>query len=193
MPTATLEGPEVVEDEDSPRLETTVVGDTPVVGVPKLDKPPEKERFVQRRINYRQNTDMFARIHVPWEVTVQLVDISIAGARFDRQLPCSPDIPIQFVIEVAKLGDVPVVGTIVWMKDGHCGVRFDTILGQKGKALEAELLEQERKHLATRAHPVKVPGAPLEPGAAAEETGAAAGEPRQQHDAPPGAVSKPGA
>jgi PilZ domain len=160
MPTATLEVPDDVEDEDAPRLETTVIGDTSVVGVPKLEQPPEKERFVQRRIHYRQNTDMFARIHVPWEVTVQLVDISIAGARFDRQLPCSPDIPIQFVIEVPALGDVPVVGTVVWMKDGHCGIKFDTILGQKGKALEAELLEQERKHLATRAHPTKVPGAP---------------------------------
>ena len=162
MPTATAEVPDVVEDEDAPRLETTVINDTPVVGVPKLEQPPEKERFVQRRVHYRQNTDMFARIHVPWEVTVQLVDISIAGARFDRQLPCSPDVPIQFVIEVPKLGDVPVVGTVVWMKDGHCGVRFDTILGQKGKALEAELLEQERKHLATRAHPTKVPGAPAD-------------------------------
>jgi hypothetical protein len=173
MPTATAEAPELEEPEGSPLLETTVVGDTPVVGVPKLEAPPEKERFVQRRIHYRQNTDMFARVHVPWEATVQLIDISIAGARFDRHLPCTPGVPIQFVIEVPKLGDVPIVGTVVWMKDGHCGVRFDTILGQKGKALEAELLEQERKHLSTRAHPTKVPGAPPDATDAAAEEPAA--------------------
>jgi PilZ domain len=162
MPTAPpVSAPDEPEVETS-AIETTVVGDTTVLSVAKLPDPPEKPRFVQRRIHYRQDTDMFARINVPWEMTVQLVDISIAGARFDRQLPCTPGIPIQFVIEVPSMGDVPILGTVVWMHDGNCGVRFDMILGQKGKALEAELLEQERKHLKTRAHPAKSPGSAVE-------------------------------
>lgn len=109
-------------------------------------------RSVQRRANFRVKTKLWARIHLPMKMTVQLVDLSLGGARFDRELPCTPGVPLAFAIEVPELGDVAVTGTVVWTDSeaGTTGVQFTEMVGERAKPLQEALLAEERRNLRGR-------------------------------------------
>jgi len=108
----------------------------------------------QRRENYRVPTDWWVRINVPWEVTTQLADISLSGARFHGELPCTPGVPIGFALEVPKVGDVPFTAEVVWIRRGQTGVRFTDVPGKRAQLLREALVDEERRILAARCHPV---------------------------------------
>ena len=107
----------------------------------------------QRRANYRIKADWWVRIHVPWEVATQLVDISLSGARFMGELPCTPGVPLSFVLEVPDIGDVPFDAEVVWVGSGASGVRFTGVNNQRSELLREALLAEERKLLREKAHP----------------------------------------
>jgi c-di-GMP-binding flagellar brake protein YcgR len=111
----------------------------------------------QRRENYRIRTDWWVRVNVPWKLTTQLVDISLSGARFMGELPCTPGVPIGFALEVPGAGDVPFSAEVVWIGRGETGVRFTDVPGKRAQLLREALLAEERRVLRDRVH--TVPGA----------------------------------
>lgn len=108
----------------------------------------------QRRENYRVQTDWWVRINVPWEVTTQIADISLSGARLIGELPCTPGVPIGFALEVPNVGDVPFTADVVWVRKDHTGLRFTDIPGKRAQLLREALVDEERRILAERCHPV---------------------------------------
>jgi hypothetical protein len=108
----------------------------------------------QRRENYRIQTDWWVRINVPWQVTTQIMDISLSGARFVGELPCTPGVPIGFALEVPGAGDVPFTAEVVWITQGQTGVRFTDVPGKRAQILREALVAEERRILRERCHPV---------------------------------------
>ncbi len=107
-----------------------------------------------RRRHHRIKTDWWVRVNVPWEVSTQVVDISLSGARFKGELPCTPGVPIAFALEVPGVGDVPFTADVVWVRHGASGVQFTGVTGSRAKMLREALLEEERRVLRERCHPV---------------------------------------
>ncbi len=106
-----------------------------------------------KRRHHRIKTDWWVRINVPWEVSTQIVDISLSGARFKGELPCTPGVPIAFALEVPGIGDVPFTADVVWVRHGASGVQFTGVTGSRAKLLREALLEEERRVLRERCHP----------------------------------------
>jgi hypothetical protein len=106
------------------------------------------------RENFRVQTDWWVRINVPWEVATQVMDISLSGARLVGELPCTPGIPIGFALEVPGVGDVPFTADVVWIGNGESGVRFTDVPGKRAQILREALVDEERRILRDRCHPV---------------------------------------
>lgn len=96
----------------------------------------------QLREHARSRSNLWARINLPMTMSVQLVDISLGGARFARELPCTPGVPIAFVLEVPGLGKVPITATVVWVDDSGTGVRFTGMAGERADALRQRLMAE---------------------------------------------------
>jgi hypothetical protein len=66
----------------------------------------------------------------PMELYCELVDISVLGLRFDRELPCSPGVEVEFRLEVPTYGATPkpeeleLFAEVVRVDDGFTGLRF---------------------------------------------------------------------
>ena len=66
----------------------------------------------------------------PMELYCELVDISVLGLRFDRELPCTPGVEIAFRLEVPTYGATPkpeeleLFAEVVRVDDGFTGLRF---------------------------------------------------------------------
>jgi len=108
----------------------------------------------QRRENYRVPTDWWVRLNIPMDLTTQIADISLSGARFIGELPCTPGVPIGFALEVPGVGDVPITADVVWVHKGHTGVRFTDVVGKRAQLLREALIDEERRILAEKCHPV---------------------------------------
>ncbi len=106
------------------------------------------------RKHHRIKTDWWVRINVPWEVSTQVIDISLGGAQLTGELPCTPGVPIGFALEVPGVGDVPFTAEVVWISKGASGIRFTGVTGSRAKLLREALLDEERRILRERCHPV---------------------------------------
>jgi hypothetical protein len=66
----------------------------------------------------------------PMELYCELVDISVLGLRFDRELPCTPGVTITFRLEIPTYGATPkpeeieLFAEVLRIDGGFTGLRF---------------------------------------------------------------------
>lgn len=66
----------------------------------------------------------------PMELYCELVDISVLGLRFDRELPCSPGVMVAFRLEIPSYGATPkpeqleLFAEVLRRGAGFTGLRF---------------------------------------------------------------------
>ncbi len=69
-------------------------------------------------------------VDAPMETYCELVDVSLLGLRFDRELPCSPGVAIDFRLVIPTYGATPkpeeleLYAQVVRVEDGFTGLRF---------------------------------------------------------------------
>ena len=84
----------------------------------------------QRREAFRVSMNLPVYVDEPMELYCELVDISVLGLRFDRELPCSPGVEVEFRLEVPTYGATPkpeeleLFAEVVRVEDGFTGLRF---------------------------------------------------------------------
>lgn len=84
----------------------------------------------QRREAFRVSMSLPVYVDEPMELYCELVDISVLGLRFDRELPCSPGVEIAFRLEVPTYGatrkpdEHELFAEVVRVEDGYTGLRF---------------------------------------------------------------------
>jgi hypothetical protein len=84
----------------------------------------------QRREAFRVEMNLPVYVDEPMELYCELVDISVLGLRFDRELPCTPGVTIGFRLEVPTYGATPkpeeheLFAQVVRVEHGFTGLRF---------------------------------------------------------------------
>ncbi len=94
----------------------------------------------------------------PLELYCELVDISVLGLRFDRELPCSPGIEVVFRLEVPTYGATPkpqeleLFAEVVRVDDGYTGLRFLRLAVDETRAVR-ELVHGHQRRLLLASRP----------------------------------------
>lgn len=111
----------------------------------------EQAQFLrQRRAAHRVDTQLRARVEHPLHATtVQLVDLSLSGARLDRALQCAVGSVLSLVVELSG-GDVPLACEVVWIANDQTGVRFRQLSPVDAGALRDALMRAELRNLLGR-------------------------------------------
>ena len=84
----------------------------------------------QRREAFRVSMNLPVYIDAPMELYCELVDISVLGLRFDRELPCTPGVTVGFRLVIPTYGATPkpdeleLHAQVVRVEDGFTGLRF---------------------------------------------------------------------
>lgn len=115
----------------------------------------------QRRDAFRVAMNLPVYVDDPMELYCELVDISVLGLRFDRELPCSPGIEIEFRLEVPTYGATPkpeehvLFAEVVRVHDGYTGLRFLRLEHEQTRAVR-ELVHAHQRRLLLAARPAAV-------------------------------------
>ena len=108
----------------------------------------------QRRQAYRVNMRLPVHVDDPVKLFCEVVDISVLGVRFDRELPCTPGVTIEFRLEVPMYGAVAKPDEIelqaqVVRVDTYCtGLRFVNLDADADRAVRDLVNAQQRRMLA---------------------------------------------
>jgi hypothetical protein len=84
----------------------------------------------QRREAFRIGMNMPVYVDEPMETYCELVDISVLGLRFDRELPCTPGVKVYFRLVIPSYGATPkpteveLSAEVVRVEDGFTGLRL---------------------------------------------------------------------
>lgn len=113
---------------------------------------PVSLHAVHQRSSYRVPSNLWAHINLPMQMSVQLLDISLGGARLGRELPCTPGVPIALGLELPGHGPVGIRARVVWVDNGQSGIEFTDVLGERADILRATLLAEDHKHQRSRIH-----------------------------------------
>lgn len=108
---------------------------------------------VQRRQAFRVPMRMAVRVDAPMQMYCELIDMSVNGARLDRELPCTPGVRIRFSLEVPGYGarkppDVELRAEVVRVEGGSTGVRFIELDHAQTRAVRDLVNERQRLILA---------------------------------------------
>jgi hypothetical protein len=94
----------------------------------------------------------------PVELYCELVDISVLGLRFDRELPCPPGTTIIFRLEIPTYGATPkpdeleLFAEILRIDAGFTGLRFRRLAIEQMRAVR-ELVHGHQRRLLLAARP----------------------------------------
>jgi hypothetical protein len=94
-------------------------------------------------------------VEAPMQMYCETVDMSVLGARLDRELPCVPGVAVTLTVEIpnydgTKPREVQLRAEVVRVQEGDTGVRLlDMTTGQK-QAVREIINEQQRLLLAAR-------------------------------------------
>jgi hypothetical protein len=109
-----------------------------------------------RRAACRVTMPMHVHVESPVQMFCELRDISVIGAAFDRELPCTPGIGIDFIFEVPTYGaslkpeSIKMHAEVVRVEDGVTGVRFSDLRGEEAKQIVRLVYDQQRRILLGR-------------------------------------------
>lgn len=88
----------------------------------------------------------------PMELYCELVDISVLGLRFDRELPCPPGMTIEFRLEIPSYGATPkpeqleLFAEVLRIGRGFTGLRFPRLELDQTRAVR-ELVHGHQRRL----------------------------------------------
>lgn len=115
----------------------------------------------QRRDAFRISMNLPVYVDAPMEVYCELVDISVLGLRFDRELPCTPGVAIDFRLEIPTYGATPkpdeleLYARVVRVEDGFTGLRFMRLEIDQARAVR-ELVHGHQRRLLLAERPAAV-------------------------------------
>ena len=116
--------------------------------------PRERRPEVQRREAFRVGMRVAIHIESPMKMFCELVDISVLGARFDRELPCTPGVKIRFLMELPSYGagtkpdELELAAEVVRVHYGATGVRFVDLNKEQSRAVSDLVGQRQRMILA---------------------------------------------
>jgi hypothetical protein len=107
----------------------------------------------QRRNAYRVNMRLPVHTDDPVQLFCEVVDISVLGVRFDRELPCTPGVTVDFRVEVpmygaAKPDEIELQAEVVRLALYCTGLRFVNLEPEAEKAVRELVNAQQRRVLA---------------------------------------------
>jgi PilZ domain len=108
---------------------------------------------VQRREAFRVGMHLAVHVDSPMQMYCELIDISVLGARLDRELPCTPGVKIKFTLEIPNYGvekpeEIELRGEVVRVNGGNTGLRFVELTVDQTRAVRELVNEQQRMILA---------------------------------------------
>jgi hypothetical protein len=102
---------------------------------------------IQRRDRHRVRTQLWARIEFPVSMDVQLLDLSLSGARLDRDFAYPAGTQVHLVVETHKHGELPINSEIVWVRGGETGLRFSKVSERQAAFLREALMKEELRNI----------------------------------------------
>lgn len=122
----------------------------------KQDSGPrdhERRSGSQRREAFRVGMRLSVHVESPMQMYCELVDISVLGARFDRELTCTPGVKIRFTLEIPSYGaekprELELRGVVVRVNGGNTGLRFADLSPEQAREVRELVNEQQRLILA---------------------------------------------
>jgi hypothetical protein len=112
----------------------------------------------QRREAFRIGMRLPVYVDEPVELYCELVDISVLGLRFDRELPCPPGTTIIFRLEIPTYGATPkpdeleLFAEVLRIDAGFTGLRFRRLAIEQMRAVR-ELVHGHQRRLLLAARP----------------------------------------
>ncbi len=104
----------------------------------------------QRRAAHRVDTQLWARVEHPLHATrVQVVDLSLSGARLGQALQCGVGSVLSLVVELGN-GDLPLACEVMWIANDQTGVQFRQLSQVDSGALRDALMRAEVRNLLGR-------------------------------------------
>lgn len=112
-------------------------------------------RGFEEREAFRVRIRLPVHVEPPLQAYCETVDMSVLGARFDRELPCVPGVDIGFVLEIPGYGaDKPrtlkLQAEVVRICERDTGVRFVNLTLEQRRAVRDLVNGQQRMILAAR-------------------------------------------
>ncbi len=107
----------------------------------------------QRRQAYRVNMRLPVHVDDPVQLFCEVVDISVLGVRFDRELPCTPGVTVDFRLEVPMYGaskpeEIELQAEVVRLALYCTGLRFVNLEPDADRAVKQLVNDQQRRVLA---------------------------------------------
>lgn len=112
----------------------------------------------QRREAFRIGMSMPVYVDDPMQCYCELVDISVLGLRFDRELPCTPGVQIGFRLVIPSYGatrrprELELCAEVVRIEGGFTGLRFVDLELDQTRAVR-ELVHGQQRRLLLAARP----------------------------------------
>jgi hypothetical protein len=112
----------------------------------------ERRSGDQRREAFRVGMNMPVYVDEPMELYCELVDISVLGLRFDRELPCTLGVMIEFRLEIPSYGATPrpeqldLLAEVLRLSAGFTGLRFPRLELEQMRAVR-ELVHGHQRRL----------------------------------------------
>lgn len=108
----------------------------------------------QRREAFRVGMRVAVHVESPMQMYAELVDISVLGARLDRELTCTPGVKISFLLELPNYGaslkpeELALQAEVVRVQHGHTGLRFTDLTPEQSRAVNELVNQRQRMILA---------------------------------------------
>jgi PilZ domain len=113
----------------------------------------ERRTGGQRREAFRIRMKMPVHVDEPMELYCELVDISVLGARLDRELPCTPGVIVTFRVVIPSYGatrdlvEVELRAEVMRVDRHSTGIRFVEMTHGDARAVRELVHGQQRRLL----------------------------------------------
>ena len=114
---------------------------------------PDRRAGGQRREAFRIGMNLPVYVDDPMERYCELVDISVLGLRFDRELPCTPGVKIHFRLVIPSYGatldpeEMELAAEVVRVEEGFTGLRLIDLQLHQTRAVRALVHDHQRRLL----------------------------------------------
>jgi hypothetical protein len=125
----------------------------PEQGMDDEVKLAERRTGYQRREAFRIRMNMPVHVDAPMQLYCELVDISVLGARFDRELPCTSGVKVTFRVVIPSYGatrdllELQLLAEVMRVDEGSTGVRFVEMTHGEARAVRELVHGQQRRLL----------------------------------------------
>ncbi len=116
---------------------------------------PSGGRGIQYRKAFRVWMRLPVHVEAPMQMYCETADMSALGVRFDRELPCTPGIEIDFTLVIPGYGvkdpsELKLRAEVVRVREQDTGLRFVELTREQSSAVGDLVNAQQRLVLAAR-------------------------------------------